>query len=429
MSVRTLPSVVMFAAVLSAVLLPASAPAYDYPFDDPFVATVVGTPSEFRPEMVVTVPLKRRSIKIFPERETPELLFYDDKLRYSYAFQKGPAPLVFIIAGTGGSHDGRGVRQLGRAFYQAGFHYVGLTSPTHSNFIVAASESSVPGHAYEDAEDLYRVMERIWEKIGRKAKVTDFFLTGYSLGAFNTAFVAKLDEERQSFRFRRALMINSPVRLYSSISLLDRMLENIPGGEDNFGQFYQNLVDAFAEVYTRSGELQLNEEFLYQAYKAFKPEKELLGALIGTSFRMSAANMAFSSDLMTNFGYIKPSNVRLTKYSDTKTYEKVSMRLGFTDYFHAYFYPYHQALDPDLSRGELIELMSLATIEEFLTNADNIFMMHNADDLILETGEIDLLMQMFDDRGKVFPYGGHMGNMEHVDYIGHMLNVMTGDGR
>ena len=423
MSIRTLRSVGILAAVLSAVLLPGSAPAYDYPFDDPFVATVVGTPSEFRPELAVTVPLKRRSIKIFPDRETPELLFYDDKLRYSYALQKDPAPLVFIIAGTGGSHDGRGVRQLGRAFYQAGFHYVGLTSPTHSNFIVAASESSVPGHAYEDAEDLYRVMERIWEKIGRKVTVTDFFLTGYSLGAFNTAFVAKLDEERQSFRFRRALMINSPVRLYSSISLLDRMLENIPGGEDNFGQFYQNLVDAFAEVYTRSDELQLNEDFLYQAYKVFKPEKELLGALIGTSFRMSAANMAFSSDLMTNFGFIKPSNVRLPKNADLAKFNHVAMRLGFTDYFHAYFYPYHRAKTPTMSRADLIEEMSLKSIEDYLRTSDRMYAMHNEDDLILEPGEVEFIRDVFGDRAMIYRNGGHMGNIQHRELVEHMVQV------
>mgnify|MGYP000208115496 CR=1 FL=1 len=40
---------------------------------------------------------------------------------------------------------------------------------------------------------------------------------------------AKLDDERGSFNFRRVVMLNPPVRLYNSISLLDRMLENLPG--------------------------------------------------------------------------------------------------------------------------------------------------------------------------------------------------------
>jgi predicted alpha/beta-fold hydrolase len=404
--------------------LPAASSAYDYPFDDAFVATVVGTPLEYRAEFERKVPLKRRSIQIFPDREVPEVFFYDEKLRYSYALQKGPAPLIFIIAGTGGSHDGPGVQNLGKAFFNAGFHFVALSSPTHTNFIVSASESMVPGHAFDDARDLYRAMQVIWGKLQKKADVTDFYLTGYSLGGFNTAFVAKLDAEQQIFGFRRALMINSPLRLYSSISLLDRMLENVPGGDDNFGQFFQDLVDAFANVYKRSDSLQLNEDFLYQAYQVFKPENEVLAALIGTSFRLSAANMSFASDVMTDYGYIKPKNVRLTKNTSLDEYNDVALRLGFTDYFHAYFYPYHKTLDPKVSRTALIEEMSLSSIEDFLRSAENIRVVHNQDDLILEPGEIDFFSDVFGDRARIFPNGGHLGNMLQRDVIAHIVSVV-----
>ena len=218
-------------------------------------------------------------------------------------------------------------------------------------------------------------------------------------------------------------MINPPMRLYSSISLLDRMLENIPGGEDNFGLFYQNLVDAFAKVYTRSDTLQFNEDFLYQAYEVFKPEKELLAALIGTSFRMSAANMAFASDVMTDFGYIKPANVTLLKNTDLGEYNQVAMRLGFTDYFHAYFYPYFHKKDPEISRAGLIEEMSLKNIEDYLRSATKIYVIHNEDDLILEPGEILFFPEVFGERAKIYPNGGHLGNMEQRDVVAHMVEV------
>ena len=70
-----------------------------------------------------------------------------------------------LIAGTGASYDGGKNTNMARAFYQAGFHVVSISSPTHMNFIVAANSSGVPGHAYQDAEDLYRVMERIWDTL------------------------------------------------------------------------------------------------------------------------------------------------------------------------------------------------------------------------------------------------------------------------
>ena len=67
-----------------------------------------------------------------------------------------------FIAGTGSPYDSVKNQDMARAaFYHAGFHVVSLSSPTYANFIVAASTTGVPGHAYKDAEDLYRVMERI----------------------------------------------------------------------------------------------------------------------------------------------------------------------------------------------------------------------------------------------------------------------------
>ncbi|MEE8428014.1 MAG: alpha/beta hydrolase, partial [Gammaproteobacteria bacterium] len=279
----------------------AATEGYDYPFDDRFVATVIGTPSKYRAELPKKIPIKQRAITIFEDRKIPDSLWYDEKLRYSYALQKAPAPLVFLIAGTGGYHGGAKNKMMGRAFYQAGFHVVSLSSPTHPNFIVAASKTAVPGHAYRDAEDLYRVMQKVWDAIRKKATVTDFYVTGYSLGGFNSAFVAWLDEQRKIFNFRKALLINPPVKLYNSVSILDRMLENIPGGEDNFSQFYGKLVKQFSEVYKRSDRLDMNEDMLYQAYEALNIEDESMAALIGVSFRISSANLTLVSDIMTDY--------------------------------------------------------------------------------------------------------------------------------
>ena len=160
----------------------------------------------------------------------------------SAALQRRRAPLIFLIAGTGAAHNGGKNYNMARAFYQAGFHVVSLSSPTYPNFTISASTTGVVGHAEKDAEDLYRVMEMVWAGLQDEIEVEEFHLTGYSLGGFNAAYVAKLDEERGSFNFGRVLMINPPVSLYNSISLLDRMAENLPGGNDNFGRFGDELM-------------------------------------------------------------------------------------------------------------------------------------------------------------------------------------------
>jgi hypothetical protein len=396
---------------------------YDYPITNRYEATVVGTPKHFLAKVPEKIPVKEARLKVFKDRKVPDYLWYEEELRYSYALQKKPAPLIFMIAGTGGAYNGAKNVAMGKAFYAAGFHVVSLSSPTLPNFVVAASKTSVTGHAVHDAEDLYHVMELVWDKLKKKAEVTNFFVTGYSLGGFNTAFVTMLDEERKVFNFKGALLINPPVSLYSSISLLDRMLENIPGGVDNFPQYYNDLVTKFSKVYKRADRLEFNEDFLYQVYQEFHPRDEELAALIGLSFRFSSAHLAFTSDIMTDFGYVKPKNVKLTRNSSPGDYTKVAFRLGFTDYFHEFFYPFYQAQDPSLTRERIVEEMSLTHIEDYLHNAKKIYVIHNANDVILEPGQIDFFPRVFGDRARIYPSGGHCGNMGDDRVVGYMLNV------
>lgn len=401
-----------------------SAEPYGYPFEDPFVATVVGTPQKFQAELPEQVPIKQGELRIFPDRVIPEVFWHQDTFRFSYAAQKNPAPLIFLIAGTGGAHNGVSVITLARAFFQAGFHVVTLSSPTHFNFIVSASRTSVPGDAVEDAEDLYRAMELIWNKLRGRLEATEFFLAGYSLGGFNAGFLARLDEQRRLFDFSKVLLINPPLSLYSSISLLDRMIENIPGGVDNFNRFFNQLVKGLTEVLKRSEGVNLGEDTLYKAYQALQLKDEELAALIGVSFRISSSNMIFASDVMTDFGFIKPQNVSFTHNSSLVNYGEAGVRLGFTDYFHEYFYPYKKRLDPGVGRQGLVAEMSLAAIEDYLAASDKVFVMHNQNDLILESGEIDFFRRVFGERAKIYPRGGHLGNMFYRDNIVHMVDVL-----
>ncbi len=130
---------------------------YDYPFVDPFAATVVGTPSGYRAALPERVPVDELEIRVFKDREVPDLFWYNDRLKLSLAYQNHPAPLIFNIAGTGAGHNSNLMRVMQKAFYKAGFHVISLPSPTHSNFIVSASSTGVPGRVEDDAADLYRV--------------------------------------------------------------------------------------------------------------------------------------------------------------------------------------------------------------------------------------------------------------------------------
>lgn len=397
--------------------------AYDYPFTNPYVATVINTPAEYAEPLPADIPVKADTIRMFPDREVPGILWNLDELGYSYIRQKGAAPVVFLIAGTGASFRSPKMQVMQRAFYQAGYNVISISSPTHPNFIVAASTSGVPGHLEEDAADLYKVMQAIWAKLSTKMNATGFYLAGYSLGAAESVFVAKLDEQEKAFNFSKVLLINPPVSLYNSVNLLDAMLdEHIPGGPDKLALVYERLINSFAEAYSLGDNVQFNDRFLYDTYKYHRPTNdEGLNLLIGLDFRISSENMAFTSDVLTKAGYVVPKDLELGRHDSVTDYAKILTRLSFRDYFKDLFLPYFQGKNPGLTEERMIAQMSLRSVEEYLRTSPKIGLIHNEDDIIMLPGEVDYLRDVFGSRARIFPHGGHCGNMAYPDNVAAMV--------
>jgi len=400
-----------------------SAQAYDYPFSNPYVATVIGTPAQYGVPLPGKIKVKQLELRVFEDRKVPDVFWYQDKFRYSLAYQKEKAPLIFVIAGTGASYSTAKMQLLQKAFYQAGFHVISLSSPTHPNFIVTASTSGVPGNIVDDSRDLYHVMERAWEQVKHRIEVSEFYLTGYSLGGAQAAFIAQLDDQKGLFNFKKVLMINPPVSLYNAAGILDELLvKNVPGGMDGFDVFFKEIMGEFSEIYKVMGYLDLSDEFLYAVHKRRPQKDENLAALIGLVFRLSSTNMVFTSDVMSNSGLIVPKNRVLSSADSLTGYFKVTMRTSFIDYFDELFYPYFRSHQPDVTQQALIEQASLKSIEDYLKTAEKITLMTNEDDFILASGEIDFFRRVFRERAKIYPTGGHCGNMGYKDNIEYMID-------
>jgi hypothetical protein len=136
----------------------------------------------------------------------------------------------------------------------------------------------------------------------------------------------------------------------------------------------------------------------------------------------------FTSDVMADFGYVKPRGMPLSRHDDLTIYAEVANRLGFTDYYHKFFYPYYRDEYPDQDRDEFISAISLEKIVDYLRDSSKIQVLHNADDIILEPGEIDFFRKTFGDRATIYPRGGHCGNMNHRDNVAAMLAAFTDGG-
>ncbi len=175
-------TILAFILATAAALQAADMEAYNYPFVDQLESTVMGTPLAYRADVPEEVPVRELKLTVFEEREVPRVFWYSEPLEFSVAAQNQEAPLIFMIAGTGASYKSPKMIAMRNAFHQAGFHVISISSPTHMNFIINASTTSVPGRIREDAEDIYRVMELAYQMVTPRVTATEFYLTGYSLG-------------------------------------------------------------------------------------------------------------------------------------------------------------------------------------------------------------------------------------------------------
>jgi pimeloyl-ACP methyl ester carboxylesterase len=414
-------------------VLAASAPAaqaerlgaYDYPFVDPFLATVVATPRAYQPPGLVDLEntrlLESRWIEPFPGRETPPVFWYEyPGVEIGLAKQKGRAPLVVVISGTGGSAYSLTSVNVAEALYFGGYHVLTVPSPTSLGFIVKGSTTGVPGRARDDARDLYRLIELALAKIGGELDWSAVHLLGYSLGGMNAAFLAELDARERRIGFGKVLMMNPPVSLFNSTRILDGMFQKYLGGQPGaFRAYLDAVVSRLSPIYIAStGPVDLSGESLYRIFRVIEPTDEDLETLVGVVFRLAGANLAFAADVLTHSGYLVPADARLGATASLSDYVTVASALTFQDYAEGLFVPYFQRTDPSYTLERAIREESLHSIEGFLRGARNVALFTNEDDIILAPGELEYLESVFGERrATIYPTGGHTGNYTQYQYV------------
>lgn len=412
----------------------ASTAAYDYPFKDPYVATVFGTAPQdqfpldsLRPSNLSELnPLKDfRAIRsrevLLHDRPVPDILWYNDTLQYSVAQHRDVAPLLFLIAGTGSSYESANCRFLQQAFFRAGFHVVCLSSPTYPNFVVSASTTQVPGYMPQDAADLYQVMDAIANEIGRE-RISAYHVAGYSLGGTQAAFLAELDTREKRFGFGKVLLLNPAVNLMTSARILDHLLADNVADEAEASRVVSALIQDLSEAYRASNEVNFGDDFLYDLQKSRPLSDKELRILIGVSFRLSLASMVFTSDVCTGAGYIVPRGHQVEESESLTPYLDASTGVSFEDYAREYLIPYLRFRDPGLTERDIVAACSLERIAPFLRRAGNVAVMTNADDPILTADNFDFLSATFGPRLTLYPAGGHCGNLRYRDNVAAMLD-------
>ena len=425
------------AAVFGGLILSASALAvdvdptsYGFPLTNPFEATIATTPPDLRPDLPADADIDQAdyTLNLRPERDftLPDNFWAVKKLRYRLAKQDHPAPLVFLIAGTGAPYTSTLNEFLKKLYYGAGYNVVQLSSPTSFDFMSAASRFATPGVSKDDAEDLYRVMQAVRAQ-QTNLQITDYYLTGYSLGALDAAFVAHLDETRRSFNFKRVLLLNPPVNLYTSITNLDKLVQTEVKGINNSTTFYELVLAKLTRYFKQKGYVDLNDAVLFDFQQSKQHlTNEQMAMLIGSTFRFSVADIAFTSDLINRRGLITPPKYPISEGTSLTPFLKRALQCDFNCYITEQVIPMWRARTDGGSLLQLVDQVSLYALKDYLHNSPKIAVMHNADDVILGPGDLGFLRKTFGDRLTVYPYGGHCGNINYRVNSDAMLEFFRG---
>ncbi|GHF77363.1 alpha/beta hydrolase [Thalassotalea marina] len=393
-----------------------------------YQATVTGYCQEPLADLVQDLPREEKSLEIRPIETIPEVFWFNREFQYSFVKQPNKAPLIFVIAGTGAKHDSAKMISLQKVLYAQGYHVIALSSPTFANFIVnATTKDDIPGYLAKDAETLYEVMQKTYQQVKteEEIEVSHFELTGYSLGGAHSAFVSFLDEKEKVFNFKNVLLINPPVSLYSSASILDGYLD-LANDRENVTKMFNRVFDKFAESYNLQETSEFNSSNIYKLFKHANLSEEELKLLIGTSFRVSSADMLFAIDATYNVGAVIYRNHDIGKFESVTHSMKRAYNVTFLDYFEKGMVPWAKEQDSSKTRAQLIFDFSLRSLDSYLRRSEKISMVTNADDIILAKGELAYLQDVFGDRAKVFERGGHCGNIDRVNFVHYLKQQFKG---
>ena len=407
-------------------ILSLTAFSYNFPIDDPYSATIIGSATMMTPGVSENIPLKVYELQIKDKKDIPDVFWYASKFKFSFSKQKNKkAPLIFVLAGTGSDYNATRVKFMQRIFHDAGYHTIAISSQMSQQFMISASTNVMPGMLIRDNEDIYKAMKLAYNKIKDQVEVTDFYIMGYSLGGPNAAVLSYIDEKEKAFNFKRVFMVNPPVELYDSAVKLDKYLDDYTGGKTEGIEKLLNTT-----LYRLKGGLtneyaNIGADTIYNIVKGDILSDAEKKAYIGLAFRLTSNDLNFISDFITKSHVYTKNPDKVNKYTNMKEYFKAVNFATFEDYVNKVGFPYYKKYNKDFSIEDLKREASLRVIEDYLRTSPKIAAVTNADELILNEKDINYLKDVFKDRLVIYPKGGHCGNMfykENVDVMVKFVN-------
>ena len=419
---------VIVLAMACVVAVPAAADDYNYPYRDPYLATVTGATLNADG---LTPGIKRQvvHVPVLPDRDNlPGLaglpgLAPRGALSVALYRQKASAPLVFILPGTGSTPYFGLATYFAKLLYQRGAHVVILPSPMSWNFALAASRTGAPGYTPDDARDLYAAMQRVLPVLASRqnVKATRVSFLGLSLGALEGAYLALLDTEQKKIGIERYVLVNPPLDVYTVLKQLqqwDQLKEKLgPARAQELVARATDIGEAFAQQ--RRDDATAFDS-LAKSFSGFSREE--LQFLIAEYLQTAVPELVTVTQAIHDQGVLPapPDQVR-------KRLEEAK-GMSFTDYCEKIAVPIWRAASgqPDATVETFTQRGSLAAITDRLKGNPRVFILHNADDFLADPASIERLKEALGDQVTIYPYGGHLGNLWYPPNKAYVLRLLRG---
>jgi hypothetical protein len=285
------------------------------------------------------------------------------------------------------------------------------------NFALAASRSGAPGYAPEDARDLYEAMQRLLPMLRAKYRleITGINFLGASLGALQGAYLSVIDAEERKIGIQKFLLVNPPLDLSFALTKVDEWdaFQNVFGREKSKGIVAKALgiVESFSKE-PRDDPAVFDK--LVKAFSRFTTEE--------LQFLIAEDLQALLPELVYVTQSLREQNVLKAPRDQARKRLQEAKALTFRDYSEKIAVPLWrlQAAEPQADAESFWKRGSLAPILERLRGYPSVQFMHNADDFIANRKAIEGLKDGLGDQIKLYPHGGHLGNLwypENKEYV------------
>ena len=279
-----------------------------------------------------------------------------------------------------------------------------------------ASTANLPIYVPVDSKDLLVALTAMDRRLAKKhpTRITKRALVGMSMGGFMTLNLAVQDEGKNSelMSFDRYVAINSPVDMIYSAKLVDQFIHSPMAWPEAQRQDRINntihKATANGIISKRTGP-PLTFDQIESEY------------LVGLSFRFGLRDLIFSSQIRNDQGVLQTP---LSKWKREPVYHEI-MQYSYRDYFYQFAVPYYQA--KGINAAELLRHANLRNNESKLRKQSKIHFLTNRNDFMLPNKDLRWLRKTFpSSRLKVFPQGGHLGNLNSPDVEQAILKALNG---